>query len=193
VTKDELRTQALRRRRAMSAGECHAASLLIAERAGAHPAVQKAHTIMAYVSRRGEVDTHELIRQWLREGRRVCVPRTEPATRVMQALAISDMDADLAPTGRLRILEPRPGHGLAVAPEAIDLHVIPGLLFDRDGRRLGHGAGYYDRFLSRAAPAAMRMALAFDWQIVDAIPAEPWDIAMRLIITESMTLEISAH
>ena len=75
------------------------------------------------------------------------------------------------------------------APEALDVVVLPGLLFDRNGNRLGYGGGYYDRFLATQAPQALRVGLAFARQLADApIPAEPHDMRLDMLVTEAEIL-----
>ena len=68
--------------------------------------------------------------------------------------------------------------------DAIDWVLVPGVAFDRDGRRLGYGGGYYDRLLPLLSPRAARVAGAFDLQIVDRVPAAPHDVAVDAIVTE---------
>jgi 5-formyltetrahydrofolate cyclo-ligase len=74
--------------------------------------------------------------------------------------------------------------GTAVEPTSIDVVVVPGLAFDRRGRRLGYGRGYYDRFLTSLAPHAVTIGVAFDLQVVDEVPHESHDVALDLVITE---------
>ena len=70
----------------------------------------------------------------------------------------------------------------------IDCIIVPGAAFDRSGNRLGLGGGYYDKFLERV-PAAYRIALAFNYQIIDKIPTESHDAQVDLILTEMETLK----
>ncbi len=63
--------------------------------------------------------------------------------------------------------------------------LVPGLAFDRHGGRLGHGAGYYDRFLARLEPTAWRIGVVPEALVVDRLPAEPHDIAMTHLATEA--------
>jgi 5-formyltetrahydrofolate cyclo-ligase len=71
-----------------------------------------------------------------------------------------------------------------VAVDQIDLIIVPGVAFDRDGSRLGHGLGYYDKLLARARPETLRVALAFDCQIFPTLPTAPHDVPMHVIVTE---------
>jgi 5-formyltetrahydrofolate cyclo-ligase len=74
-----------------------------------------------------------------------------------------------------------------VAIERIDLFVVPGLGFSRDGKRLGRGGGYYDATLRAASEESRRVGLAFAEQIVDALPVNSEDVDMDLVVTESET------
>jgi 5-formyltetrahydrofolate cyclo-ligase len=94
---------------------------------------------------------------------------------------------DLAPR-TLGILEPRedlwtPDRFISV--DAIDVALIPGLAFGRDGSRVGQGRGYYDRLLAPAVGRPLRVAVAFECQLFDRVPSTPSDALMDLIVTES--------
>ena len=71
----------------------------------------------------------------------------------------------------------------AVVKDAIDLIIVPGVGFDRQGNRLGRGKGYYDRLLPRI-PSAYKIGICFPFQLVEEIPAEPFDIRMDEIVTK---------
>ncbi len=92
--------------------------------------------------------------------------------------------------GPMNVWEPKP-HCLPVEIAALDLILVPGLAFTRDGARLGRGGGYYDRLLANPACRAQRIAIAFDLQIVDSIPVEPHDQRVYQIITESGLIQTS--
>ena len=69
-------------------------------------------------------------------------------------------------------------------PEEVDLFVVPGLLFDRAGRRLGRGGGHLDRLLGRARKDAARVGLCYAQRVVQELPAAPWDVAMHVVVTD---------
>ena len=80
--------------------------------------------------------------------------------------------------------------GSAVAEEAIDWVLVPGVAFDLHGHRIGYGGGYYDRLLPLLRKDARRVAGAFELQIVEQVPSAPHDLAVDAIITERRTMEV---
>jgi 5-formyltetrahydrofolate cyclo-ligase len=142
-------------------------------------------TVLCYVSFRTEVATLDLLARMINEGKRVVVPYCE-ADR-LELFHFIDF-ADLAPR-TLGILEPKPElralEDRHVPVRDIDLFVLPGLAFDRDGGRLGYGKGYFDRLLKLARPDALLAAIAFECQLFDAIPMTPQDIRVDAVVTES--------
>lgn len=71
-----------------------------------------------------------------------------------------------------------------VGPEEVEVFVVPGVLFDRAGRRLGRGGGHYDRLLARARPEAFRVGLCYADRVVPELPVEPWDVRVDAVVTE---------
>jgi len=138
--------------------------------------------LLVYVSTGNEVDTHGLIRQLLAMGREVCVPRFEPVTQRYVACRVRDFDADLA-TGKFGILEPRPEALKPAAADPIGAVLVPGLAFDETGNRLGRGLGHFDRLLRQSG--GVKIALAFDFQVVDEVPAEAHDARVDFMVTET--------
>lgn len=92
---------------------------------------------------------------------------------------VRDVAADMQP-GAMNIPEPAP-HTPVVQPEEIDILIVPGVAFTRNGERMGYGGGFYDRFIPLCTNAKI-LALAFDEQMVDSIPTEPHDLRIRTII-----------
>lgn len=141
----------------------------------AHPAFRAANTILLYHSLKDEVDTHAFIRKWSRE-KRILLP---VVTGDDLELRLYTGPEDLT-VGAYGIEEPTGARFTDYA--AIGLIVVPGVAFDRDGNRLGRGKGYYDRLLPRI-PSAYKIGICFPFQLVDEVPAEPFDIRMDEIIT----------
>lgn len=92
-------------------------------------------------------------------------------------------DPDTLARGRFGILEPSPRHHPPVQEADLDLILVPGLAFDLQGYRLGQGAGYYDRFLSKV-PLVPRIGVSFSSQHLPTLPSEPHDIAMGSLVSE---------
>jgi len=78
---------------------------------------------------------------------------------------------------------PEPTTGICVRVEDVDIVIVPGVAFSLDGARIGYGGGYYDRLLPRVKGAVPIVALAYEEQIFDSLPAEGHDISMDWIIT----------
>lgn len=147
-------------------------------------AFRRARTVGLYATLGREVDTAGLLAACLARGKSAAFPRVEPGGRLRfhRVTAASD----LAP-GYRGIPEPS-----SEAPEvpagALDLVVVPGLGFAPDGTRLGRGAGFYDRFLARLGPRALRVGIAFDRQVAPRLPLEADDAPLDLVVTERRLL-----
>jgi 5-formyltetrahydrofolate cyclo-ligase len=163
----------------------------------------RARTLLLYDSMGAEVDTHALLAACLTGGKTVCLPRMAAKNRgksgrldrpqfsspyAMTAHAVRDLNTDVKPQ-RLVFREPLPA-APAVALEQIDFVLTPGLAFDRQGHRLGRGAGCYDRFLAQPQLRAILAALAFECQIVPEIPREPHDLPVHVIFTEDRVIRV---
>lgn len=182
--KGALRRRMRALRDAMPVHQRAAMSAAAHERLLALPVVRDARVIFTYVSHGGEIQTHDLIRAWLDDGRTVAAPFITGPGR-MHPSAIDSFD-DLAP-GEYGILAPRADRPLTAPPDVV---IVPGLAFTAAGDRLGSGAGFYDRFLAEqsAARAGLHaVGLCFDLQIVPTLPREPHDVAMRAVVTEHRT------
>ena len=183
-----LRNSMATRLKAMHPADRLVRSARVQARLMALPEFQAARSVMAYQSDLTEVDTREIIMACLDEGRRISLPRTVKGALAMEAREIRDVrhDLDESPFG---FKEPK-GSCPTVAPESLDLIVAPGRAFDPTGYRLGRGGGYYDRFLSVDALRAARIAIAYDFQIVEAVPHEDHDTPVDMVVTETRTIRV---
>jgi len=164
-----------------------AASQTIVSRLEALPIFQQARVVHTYVAWRNEVDTHDLLRRLLQKGRRVAVPKVEPATGHLQHYFIADFSE--LQEGAFGILEPPSDLSRLAAPSQIDIVLVPGLAFDRAGNRLGMGKGHYDRFLAEGH--APKIALAYDFQLIEKLPVAAHDQRVAMIITEKNVISCS--
>jgi 5-formyltetrahydrofolate cyclo-ligase len=141
---------------------------------------KNADTIALTVSRFPEVDTWQLIRKGWEEGKKIAVPKCHPDTKKMTFRQIQSF-AELEHSF-FGLFEPKENETTAVPKEEIDLVIVPGLLYNRDGYRIGFGGGYYDRFL--ADYKGQTVSLAFSRQLTAALPVEEHDIPVGKIVTE---------
>ncbi len=142
---------------------------------------QQAATVMAYLAMPGEPNLDRLLAAAISAGKTVCVPLMGPVYGVMESAAFTDFSQ--LTTGRLGVRMPASQHCRIVDPGLVDLVLVPGVAFDRDGGRLGMGAGYYDRFLLRA-PQAVRTGVSWSRQLVKQVPREEHDLTMQWLATE---------
>lgn len=137
--------------------------------------------IFIYLGFGSEINTSIYIKEFLKDGKKIYVPRIKKGTRIMEAVEIHDLE-DLK-ENNYGILEPS-DEEQGVNKEALDLIILPGIAFDEKGGRLGYGGGYYDIFLQDISIDVTRVALAYEFQIVNSIPLEEHDIKANYIITE---------
>ena len=151
--------------------------------------VKQASEVMLYVNFRSEVETFPLFAALQQQGILTSAPLTLVRDHRLLAYRITDPALDLRP-GYCGIPEPDPTQAVPVDPAAIDVVLLPGSVFDRQGGRLGYGGGYYDRFLAREAPRALRIGLAFSMQVVDRVPVLEHDMKLHYLVTEKETVNI---
>lgn len=151
----------------------------IAKRVLESAVYRQAGSVFIYVSTPTEPDTRAVLTHALKTGKRVYVPKCVSKTE-MAAVRIRSL-SELAP-GTLGILEPArlPKNG---PTEEIQLAVTPCVGADRAGTRLGHGAGYYDRFFA-GNPGIYKLCLCYAAQLLPALPRAPHDVPMDAIVTE---------
>lgn len=128
-----------------------------------------------------EWNTKPIIETAWNEGKSICVPKCRPKERKLDFHRINTYEQ--LEVVYYNLLEPIPEETQKVDKGMIELLIVPGLLFDRNGFRIGFGGGYYDRFLSDFSNN--RISLASNAQIVEELPAESFDIPVDSIITES--------
>ena len=173
MDKKELRAHIKALKKQHSKAQLAEQSERIMARLEQHPDFIKARKIMLYSALPDEVQTQAFLEKW-RSEKQIILP-----TVVGDDIVPVEYAADTAfAVGDFNILEPQnePYRG------DFDLIVVPGMAFDRNCNRLGRGRGYYDRFLSQHL-GVKRIGICFDFQLVDAVPAEPFDIRMDEVIS----------
>jgi len=179
--KEKLRKKIMDIRKNISNSEIFEKSKEIKERVYKMKAFRQASTILFYVSYDNEVYTHDMIRENLANKKNVVVPITD---KEKHCLIISKLKRweDLE-RSTYSILEPKKDCVYEVSLDEIDLILVPGVVFDESGNRIGHGIGYYDKLLKNSK-RAIHIGLAFEVQIVNDIPAEEHDVKVDKIVTE---------
>ena len=153
------------------------ASNIISEKVINSDSFRKSEIVFIYFSTANEPDTHRIISEAWAQGKTVCVPLCGE-NHTMKAVRLQSLNELSA--GRYGISEPTGTQEVNAAD--IDLAVIPCVCASEDGKRLGHGAGYYDRFLTSST--AEKICLCFGRLLSDDIPMEKFDIKMDCIISE---------
>ncbi|HEY3647114.1 MAG TPA: 5-formyltetrahydrofolate cyclo-ligase [Streptosporangiaceae bacterium] len=176
LRKAELRAQVLARRSALPADQRAAAGKLIRDAVLAAPQVQMAGTIAAYYSVGTEPDTRGLVYALWKRGSYVLLPLLRPDGDLDWA---SYEGPDSLVAGPRGLREPgEPPRGVDAVARA-DVVLVPALAVDAAGRRLGRGGGSYDRALARVGPLVPLIALIYDDELVEQVPAEGHDVAVR--------------
>lgn len=140
--------------------------------------------VMAYLAMPAEADAGGAIAFWRARGVVVCVPRTSWVARSMQPAVLGDRVV----TGAKGIREAASDQP-TLDPGGLRAVIVPGLGFTRDGRRLGRGAGFYDRFLARLGPETERVGFALSAQVRDDLPTEPTDEPVDWLVTDDGVIQ----
>ncbi len=141
---------------------------------------KEAEMIAVTLSTEKEWDTTEIIEKAWVEGKRVCVPKSIHRTRALHFFEITAFTQ--VERGYYDLLEPIVSETERVDEAAIDLMIVPGLIFTPSGYRIGFGGGYYDRFLEYFDKTTV--SLLHSNQLVDSFPVESHDIPVQYLITE---------
>ena len=184
--KQELRQQFLQRRQAMSQEDWREGSEAITRRVLELPEVRDAKRALCIVSTKdNEVHTQPLIQALLDQGCEVAVPRSLPG-KTLEWRKITQL-AHLS-RARFGILEPHDACPVIKDPQTADVCFVPGIVWDHSGHRIGYGSGYFDLFLSTYE--GREIGLAFDFQVLEAIPHEPHDQPVGKVVTEKRLLHV---
>ncbi len=143
---------------------------------------KKAKSILFYASFRSEVDTIRCLQDVIRSGKKLALPVVDHRHKELKIFEVKDISELIS--GYMGIPEPEITKNREIGLKDIGIVVVPGAGFDINGNRLGYGAGYYDKLLSKSKKHITTIALAFEEQIVKEIPAEPHDIKVDMIVTD---------
>jgi len=152
-----------------------------------NPFFVEASCLGTYSPIRNEVNTQEIFHSAKSLGKRVGFPVTLTSIRKLLFFEVQDLK-ELS-LGAFGINEPPFLEKSLISLDDIDLLVLPGIAFDERGYRVGYGGGYYDRLIGESNFNAVKVAIAFDIQIVENLPKEPHDKKVDCIITESRMIK----
>jgi 5-formyltetrahydrofolate cyclo-ligase len=148
---------------------------------------KNAESVLFFAPLPDEVDVWPLLEEALTTGKTAALPRFDPQGQNYVTCRVHDLRREIV-AGQFGIREPGNGCG-EIAPHSLDLILVPGVAFDLAGHRLGRGRGFYDRLLADAR--GIKCGMAFDEQIVEAIPVEPLDVRMDFILTPTRLVKVA--
>jgi len=183
--KASLRQQVRARLNAITPAQREAASLQICSRLRQQAIWQSAGSILSFAPLPAEPDIWPLLEEALLSGKTVALPRFSSQKQSYVACVVQNPGADLASV-HIGIREPSDSRP-EIPLNRLDFVLVPGVAFDARGGRLGRGKGFYDRLL--AAVNGTKCGVAFDEQIVDAVPVGPLDIRVNCIVTPTRWME----
>ena len=193
LSKKDLRLEMLSRRQAMSPELVRENGLIIQEHIMGLKLWQEAKRVLLYMPVKNEVATAQLLGDALAGQKALLLPRCRRDRAGSMDLAEISSLGQLS-RGLFDIPEPDAALCPSLPPSGwnLDLAVIPGVAFDRQGFRLGYGGGYYDRFLAELAGRykTVTIGLAYSFQVLDALPADQWDTPVNMLCLEKGVIEL---
>jgi|SRR5690625_486072 len=181
LTKDQLRKQVVTKLAQLTEQEKVKIEKMLLHHLVNSSVWKEAQTIGITCSTKSEWDTYPIIEKAWEEGKVVAVPKTIPKQRVMLFYRIDSFSH--LEEGHHNLIEPIPNKERYITKDRIDLILVPGLVFDKRGYRIGFGGGYYDRFLKDYS--GITVSLLSRLQLVKSIPIEKHDLHVQYVITES--------
>ena len=185
--KNEIRKKMTKRRESLSQKQVESKSGAIHKNLFEMPAWNESAHMMVYLDFRNEVTTIPLIKTYLRKGKKVYIPVTNPGDYSLTVSELINPVEDLE-IGHFGLKEPRKETLRPANPCLLDLVIVPGVAFDGQGYRIGLGAGYYDRFLPTLPQNTCLISMAYQFQLINRVPRESHDIPVQWIVTESQVI-----
>lgn len=188
MTKKEQRIIALNNRRALTDEERREKSAALCKALWALPEVQQAGTFFSYFATYDEADLETFDSLAAEAGKKLAYPISLPHGIMKAAVP---HEGSVFTVGSYGIRTPSETESEILEPKDIDVILVPCVAFDKEGRRLGHGAGYYDRYMPMLRPDVLKILIAFDAQELDFVETEPTDIPVDIIVTESGAVRLA--
>lgn len=184
-----LRRRLLQQRGSLSYEQVQESSARLCAHILACDAYRRAERIMGYLAFGREISLDSLLRQALADGKLVYVPYIISATEFVAA-RLYNMDNFTLDRHKIRSVA-EPAQEDICAPGELELILVPGVAFSRDGQRLGMGAGYYDRFLAQAA-GAVKIGAVYEALLQPSLPAGEFDLTVDMLASEAGVCHCSA-
>ena len=188
--KEVLRHRVLELRDNLEPSDLEQKSLKIIEAVTSLPEYEKGRIVACYVDKGSEVQTRPLIRKALASGKKILVPITLKNSIELLFSEIPSLYELSA--GAYGIMEPNPSKRKVRNVTTADLVIVPGIVWDIQGYRLGWGRGYFDAVLKKLWKGTPTIGLSFDLQLVEQVPREQFDLPVKILVTESRVIRYNA-
>lgn len=185
VTKKKLREHMLERRNQLSLSDVQEKSFKINQQLFLLDTYYSAKIILTYLPIKKEPNSLLIIKNAWQQKKQVLVPLTCPTNKTLLLSRLESLEE--LTEGYYSIPEPKQEFFRPADPLSVDICLLPGVAFDHSGYRLGYGGGYFDRFLPSLQPDCLKIALAYDFQVLDTLPRTKYDLPVDIIITETTT------
>ena len=146
----------------------------------------EAHVVLLYISSPGEVNTRHIIQHCFAQNKIVVIPFFDPKGKKANLLKISNLKTDIIDTEQGPM--PDPSRCRVVPVNSIEIALIPGLVYDEKGARIGLGVGSYEKLIPKLPATTRKVSLAFEDQIIQQVPKGAIDRYVDIIITEERTI-----
>lgn len=186
--RETLRQQVKKLRQTISLEQKKLFAVKAAEQIFTLPIFQSAQHVACYLSTAQEISCEPIIQALFQLQKKCYLPIVDDKQKGQMRFIEFNQEAVLEPN-RYQILQPVYNQKLIIPPEKLDLIIMPLVGFDRQGHRLGSGAGYYDRALANATHPC-RLGLAFSLQELSNISAESWDVNLHIVVTEKEVIQV---
>ena len=189
--KATIRKSIILKRKALSNLKQKEKSLIVTRRLLDMGEFKTSKAVFCFLSTAHEVKTEEIILKAFRLGKDVLVPLLNPQEGDMQVVRIS-RDTRFA-IGKYGVREPSLETREVVSSACIDFIIAPGLAFDIFGNRIGYGGGHYDKLFKNISNDVTRVAVGYDFQIIESVPHSDFDESVHFIVTETKTLRCQSR
>lgn len=185
-SKNELRGKFLKMRNELDSKNVKQLSEVISNKIINSLYFRQAENISVYIPSNNEVDIRIVIEKAWELNKNVLAPKTDPILKQINFYKINSWEE--LKMGNFRISEPIVGKKKPFPIGNIEVILIPGILFDYNGYRIGYGGGYYDRFLTLCNTSLYKVGIAYNFQVIKRLPILDHDYAVDKIVTEKKSV-----